>query len=192
MTNQISQDQDKIDEYLRVIQERILSPIQETDVKNYSTATLLLLFAAIDGLGKLLHPEDEAGSNKRIRGFLDYMGGGYEIYKKELLALRNSLVHNAINVASFLSRTEMGYDKHLKKMGSDDFIHVNTMVMYKDFVSAFNRFQVDFKDDKKMIKRAADRLEWREATEPLEWGENNPLDTPTPTLPPPVEFIYAK
>jgi hypothetical protein len=66
------------------------------------------------------------------------------------------------------------------------------MVMYKDFVSAFNRFQVAIKNDKKMMKRAADRLEWREATDPLEWGENNSLGTPTPTPPPPVEFIYAK
>jgi hypothetical protein len=195
MSDQNSQDQDKIDEYLRVIQERILAPIQKTEIRDYSTATLLLLFAAIDGLGKLLHPNDKAGSNARIREFLDYMGDGYEIHKEELLALRNSLVHNAINVASFLSRTEVGRNQHLKKMGADDFIHVNTRVMYEDFVSAFSRFQADIKDDLKMMKRAADQLEWRETADRLEWGEDNPLDhvnIATPTPPPPVEFIYAK
>jgi hypothetical protein len=57
MSDQTSQDQDKdkIDEYLHVIDERILAPIQKTEVRYYCTATLLLLFAAIDGLGKLLH-----------------------------------------------------------------------------------------------------------------------------------------
>ena len=116
MPDQTSEEQEKIDEYLRVIKERILAPIQKTDVRRYSTATLLLLFAAIDGLGKLLHRNNTAGSNQRILGFLDYMGGGYRVHKKELLSLRNSLVHNAINVASFLSQTEMGRDTHLKKM----------------------------------------------------------------------------
>ncbi len=193
MPDQNSQDSDKIDEYLRVIRERILTPIQNTEIRNYSTATLLLLFAAIDGLGKLLHPSDKAGSNARIRGFLDYMGDGYEIHKEELLALRNSLVHNAINVASFLSRTEVARGQHLKKMGADDFIYVNTRVMYEDFISAFSRFQTDIKNNLELMKRAADRLEWRETADRLEWGEANPLDHPnTPTPPPPVEFIYAK
>jgi 3-oxoacyl-ACP reductase-like protein len=75
MSSQTSQDQDKIDEYIRVIQERILEPIQETEAKQYCTATLLLLFAAIDGMGKLLHHNSRAGSNQRIRRFLEYMGG---------------------------------------------------------------------------------------------------------------------
>jgi hypothetical protein len=118
------------------------------------------------------------------------MGGDYKIHKKELLNLRHSLVHNAINVASFLSQTEMGGDHHhLKKMGAADFIYVNTMVMYKDFVDAFRRFCDDIKENPAMMKRAADRLEWRE------WREDNPMDypnSPTPTPPPPVQFIYAK
>ena len=122
MSDQTSQDQDKIDKYLEVIQERILAPIQKTEIRHYCTATLLLLFAAIDGLGELLHPDNTAGSNARIREFLDYMGGDYKVHKKELLNLRNFLVHNAINVASFLSQTEIGSDQHLKKMGAADFI----------------------------------------------------------------------
>jgi hypothetical protein len=116
------------------------------------------------------------------------MDGDYKVHKKELLILRNSLVHNAINVASFLSQTEMGRDQHLKKMGTADFIYVNTVVMYEDFVDAFSRFRADIKHDLAMMKRAADRLEWR---------EDNPVDhldmnIATPTPPPPVQFIYAK
>lgn len=193
MYDQTSQDQAKIAEYLRVIEERILAPIRKTEVRDYSTATLLLLFAAIDGLGKLLHPNNKAGSNERIRGFLDYMGGNYKLHKKELLALRNSLVHNAINVASFLSRAEIGNDQHLKKMSPTDFIYVNTMVMYEDFVNTFGRFQTDIQNDLVMMKRAADRLEWKETADSLELGENNSLNhLNSPTPPPPIEFIYAK
>ena len=186
MSEQTSQDHDKINAYLDLIQERILAPIQKTEVRHYCTATLLLLFAAIDGLGKLLHSNNQAGVSARISRFLDYMGGDYKVHKKELLNLRHSLVHNAINVASFLSQTEMGSDQHLKKTGATGLIYVNTTVMYKDFVEAFKRFHADIKDDPAMIKRAAGRLEFR---------DDNPahdLNIPTPTPPPPVQFIYAK
>jgi hypothetical protein len=189
--DQISDDQEKIDEYLRVIHERILTPIQTTAVRRYSTATLLLLFAAIDGVGKLLHHNSSAGSNQRILRFLDYMGGGYSTHKKELLRLRNSLVHNAINVASFLSRTETGHDLHLRKVGADDFIHVNTVAMYEDVARAIERFHTQIQIDTAMMKRAADRLEWRETADRLEGVDEN-LSAVTPTPPTPVEFIIAK
>jgi hypothetical protein len=114
------------------------------------------------------------------------MGGDYKVHKKELLKLRNFLVHSALNVESFLSQTEMAGDQHLKKVGAADFIYVNTMVMYDNFVGAFRRFRDDIKHNPAMVKRAADRLEWR---------EDNPVDylnILTPTPPPPVQFIYAK
>ena len=194
MSNQMSEDLEKIDEYLSVIQKRILAPIQNTGIQRYCTVTLLLLFAAMDGLGKLLVPDDTAGPNQRIRGFLDYMSGDYEVSKKELLSLRHSLVHNAINVESFLSHTEIGGDWHLKKIGAD-LIYVNTMVMYKDFVDSFTRFRSEIQHDLVMMRRAADRLAWVETADPLEWGKDNPpdqMDNATPTPPPPVRFIYAK
>lgn len=189
MSDQTSEDQDKIDGYLDIVQERILAPIQNTEIRHYCTTTLLLLFAAIDGLGKLLDPDDRARPNQRIRGFLDYMGADYQVYKRELLELRHSLVHNAINVESFLSHTEIGGDQHLKKTGAAGFIYVNTMVMYKDFVDVFKRFRSEIQRDPIMMKRAADRLEWR---------EDNAFDNPDipdiakPSPPAPVQFIYAR
>jgi hypothetical protein len=189
MSDKTSEDQDKIDGYLDIIQERILAPIRKTEIRCYCTATLLLLFAAIDGLGKLLDLDAKAGSNKRIRGFLDYMGGDYKVHKKELLKLRNSLVHNAINVESFLSQIEIGDDQHLKKVGAAGLIYVNTTVMYRDFAKAFKRFRAEIQSDPVVMKRVADRLEWREDN-PLD-GLDSP-DIATPSPPPPVQFIYAK
>ena len=189
MFDQISDNQMKVDEYLTIIQDRILAPIQRTEIRDFCTATLLLLFAAIDGVGKLIHPNITAGSNERIRYFLDYMGGDYSARKKELLKLRNSLVHNAINVESFLSHTEIGVDQHLKKMGSAEFIYVNTTIMHKDFVDAFQRFRSEIQSDQNKLQRAANRLEWREDNA---WNSQEVPDMAVPSLPPPVEFIYAR
>jgi hypothetical protein len=189
MSEHIFENQKKVDEYLNVIQDRILAPIKNTDIGNSCTAVLLLLFAAIDGLGKLIDPDDKACPSQRIRCFLVYMGGDYGVYKKELLILRHSMVHNAINVESFLSHTKMGADQHLKKMGTADFIYVNTMKMFIDFEEVFKRFRAEIQHDPIMLKRAADRLEWREDNA---WSGIDTLDVPIPSLPPSVEFIYAK
>jgi hypothetical protein len=114
------------------------------------------------------------------------MGENYMNRKKELLDLRHSLVHSAINVASFLSQTEMGSDQHLKRMGSGGFIYVNTTIMYHDFVRAFERLREELKKDGPKMKRAAERLEWKEDD-----CQDQYLEIPT-TPPPPVEFIWAK
>lgn len=148
--------------------------------------TLLLLFAAIDGLGKLIHDDDKAPPSKRIGVFLDYMGDNYRTCKKELLNLRNSLVHNAINVASFMSNDEIGSDKHLTTIGSTDFFYVNTKTMYQDFIRAFEGLREEFENDYAKLSRAAQRLKWEEVD-----VEDHNLDV-SPSPPPPVQFIYAR
>jgi hypothetical protein len=189
MFDTMSDDEEKVSEYLTVIQDRILAPIHRTEVREFCTATLLLLFAAIDGLGKLIHANPKAGSNERIRSVLDFMGGDYSIRKEELLKLRNSLVHSAINVESFLSHTEISTDRHLNKIGAADFIYVNTMTMYSDFVATFQRFRDEIKHDPVKLQRASNRLVWREDNA---WESQDFGDKAVPSLPPSVEFIYAK
>jgi hypothetical protein len=146
----------------------------------------LLLFAAIDGLGKLIHDNPRAGSNDRIRAFLDYMGGSYSEREEDLLGLRNSLVHNAINVASYMSQTETESDQHLRRIGSGGFIYVNTSVMYNDFVNAFERLQDEFNNNEQLMSSSASRLEWIE--DDIEDQDFDLVGTP----PPPVEFIWAR
>jgi hypothetical protein len=186
MSDESSPNQQKVMEYFRVIQERILLPIEKTEIREFCTATLLLLFAAIDGLGGLLHSRKGAGSNARIRRFLEYMGADYSAKKSQLLALRNFLVHSAISAESFLSKTEMGCDHHLKTVGAAGFMYVNTSLMYDDFIKAFVRFRADIESDSALMNRAADRLEWRDDQA---WNEE---DGPQPSPPPPVEFIFRK
>ena len=117
------------------------------------------------------------------------MGGYYKIRKKVLSSLWNSLVHNAINVESYLSQTETASDQHLKKIGAAGFIYVNTMIMYKDFEDAFEQFTDDIQHNPELMKRAADRLVLKED------DALDKLDYPggvTPSLPPPVQFISTK
>jgi len=190
--NQHGQVGDKVDEYLRIIQERILAPIKRTEIQSSCTATLLLLFAAIDGLGKLLHPKDTAGVTFRINKFLDYMGGEYAVHKQELSKLRNSLVHNAINVESYmsnLSEFEINSDLHLKKIGDADFIYVNTVIMANDFEKAFTRFKLNIQNDPVLKERADNRLKWAEV-DPDDIPENSNAARPSPA--PPVEFLRTK
>jgi hypothetical protein len=190
MTEKALMDQEKIDEYFHIIEERILAPLQNTDIQKYCTATLLILFAAIDGLGKLLHPKDKANPGERTRAFLDYMGENYKdgFCKDKLWILRNSLAHNAINVESFLSHADIGIDQHLKKVGVSNIIYVNTTVMNQDVRNAFERFKIEIKANPKMMKCAADRLQWRTETE-----DNLSVDLiAQPSPPAAVGFIYAR
>jgi hypothetical protein len=188
-------DLGKIDEYLNVIQKRVIAPIQSADLQGSCTATLLLLFAAIDGLGRLLDPTGSANVHNRITGFLKYMGGGYAANAEDLYTLRNSLAHNAINVESILSHAELDSYHHLMKLGVDNLLYVNTTVMYQDFQRSFDQFRSELQGDPVMMRHAAIQLEWVEIDDPLEAGERNASDQmkiPTGTQPPPIRFIRTK
>lgn len=189
MSDRILNDQEKIDEYFSIIQERILKPLQETEVRQYCTATLLILFAAIDGLGNLLHPKDYARPKQRIKQFLVYMGGDYKVRNKELVQLRNSLVHESLNVDTFLSYVKEGGNQHLQELGAAGFIYVNTSDMYKDFVNAFEKFRKEIYLDPVMMKRAADRLKVL-VIDPSSYPDTQ--DITTPSAPSPITFIFKK
>jgi len=136
-----------------------------------------------------------AGPRDRIIGFLNYMGGGYAAHTEELDALRNSLVHNAINVESILSRAEPDSHRHLTRLGASGLLYVNTAIMCQDFQRVFNQFRSQLQNDPEMVMRAANQLAWVELGDPLEAGGNNTpdqMDSPTPTHPPPIRFIRAR
>ena len=102
-----SESERKIDAYLMVIEGRILAPIQKTEIQDYCTASLLLLFSAIDGLGKLIHPSPKAGNQARIGEFLAYMGPKYATHKKELIKLNHRIVERLKFLESARRHKEM-------------------------------------------------------------------------------------
>ena len=156
--NQKPSNEDKIDVYFEYIENRILQPIQNTSIKDYCTASLLIVFAAIDGVGQLLYPYDNAGSNERIKYFLDYMGGKYKDHQKEILKLRNSIVHNGLNVDFYLTHTGTIDDPILENLGPAGFILMNTSAMCEDVIKKCKQAHDDILHDPTKLILAANRL----------------------------------
>lgn len=114
------------------------------------------------------------------------MGPAYGAVKAELWELRNSLVHNAINVESFLSHTDVPAGPHLTKMGASGFVYVDTQIMCRDFESAFKRFRAELQQDRAKCKDVADRLKLK-TEEPWDIASGGPA--PSQAL---IEFVTVR
>lgn len=180
---------DKINTYFVIIDKRIITPIKETDIKKSCTATLVLLFAAVDSLGKLTCPEkDYESSRRRFKFFLKRMGRDYEKNSDALWRMRNSLVHNAVNLESYMFATSKGdfrYE-HLSTRGPNGFIYINTTTFFCDFCKAIRELMEQIYNDMELLKRAANRLE-RLSEAPQDYSEDQIVG---PTPPAPVGFIH--
>jgi hypothetical protein len=180
------QNRSKVGEYLELVEDRVLKPLASDAVQQSCSTTLLLVFATVDALGKLIHPSATAGPGKRFRHFLGFLGTEYKERSKELWDLRNALVHNVINVESYLSSTELEGWVHLQRIGGSGLIYVNSHLASRDLAEAFGRVKMLLETNKYEAQRATDRLEWVENTQQGVGSE------PVPTPPPPVKFIQAQ
>ena len=181
-----TENRSKVGEYLDLVEARMLKPLDSEAVQQSCSTTLLLVFATVDGLGKLIDLDAHAGPGVRFRTFLRFMGAEYEERCEELWKLRKALVHNAINVESYLSSTELEGWAHLKRIGGSGLMYVNTGLASRNLVEAFGRLKVLLHTDDVVARRAADRLEWVEDTQES-LGEEA-----LPTQPPQVQFVYAR
>jgi hypothetical protein len=93
-----TESRSKVAEYLDLVETRVLRPLSSDAVQNSCSTTLLLVFATIDALGKLTHPDLNAKAGPRFRKFLSFLGTGYQERSTELWKLRNALVHNVMGV----------------------------------------------------------------------------------------------
>jgi len=150
----------KINEYFYLIDRHILKPIEDRLIDTSCYATIILLFAAIDSLGKLMHPNSKAGAGLRFKYFISSLGKNYEKNKDLLWELRNSLMHNALNSISFFASTYMGEDEHLEYYGPNNMIYINTRKFFRDFKRRFKRTKDIILNDKLEIARIANRLDW--------------------------------
>ncbi|MFA6293478.1 MAG: hypothetical protein WC637_16960 [Victivallales bacterium] len=182
----MSDDRQKVDAYLEMIQDHVLSPIQGTDLKESCTATVLLIFGSIDGLGKLTHPEDLAGAGKRFKWYLrTFMRPEYGTHCDALYTLRCSLAHNALNFTSFISKTRMGEQHHLEFDSTLGYVFVSSAVLTRDFDASLRKLDEELNKDTKLITRAASRLHWLEDNTYAYWSQ---FSTP----PGPIPFINLK
>jgi len=179
------EDKSKVEQYLALVETRVLKALSSDAVQQSCSTTLLLAFATVDALGKLTHPRAKAGVGERFQYFLDFMGTGYGERAEELWKLRNALVHNVINVESYLSSTDIEGWAHLQTLGGSGLIYVNTSLLSSDLKNAFGRVKDLLATDNSAAQRAAKRLKWIDNMPQAVRGE------PIPTPPPQVQFVFA-
>src|SRR5258707_14781463 len=103
-------DEKKVGDYLKAIEDFVIDPVQKGPVGEHCIASLLLIFAALDGLARLTDPDPKANVADRFRNFVGTLGTDYEAKKAELYELRNALAHNALNAGTFISQAALGVD----------------------------------------------------------------------------------
>lgn len=172
-------------EYLRVIRQHVIHPLEMTAVAHSCFAAALLIFSSIDGLGKLIHSNDKAGSEERFKEFLSWLGSEYSALKDELWRLRNTLVHSAMNVACFMSKTDDARGEHLEQ--DRGFVFIHTVRLLEDFKSAINKLEAKFQMDATLLQRAESRLVWDSINE-HGWRGGGVMPTP----PPGIRFVRER
>lgn len=195
MSNMSADETEKVDAYFKIIDERIIAPIQNTDVKKSCTATLALLFAAIDGLGTLTcqdkYYNNKKGSNKkRFESFLKRIGNKYVKNSNTVWKIRCGLVHSGVNLESYMfatSESDFGFE-HLSTRGPNGFLYIDTTKFFSDFCQAKRELREEISKNEELLKLSANRLEWL-SEDPQEYSEDEIL---RPSPPPSVEFIHLR
>lgn len=178
-----SEEQRIVTACLALIQEHVLDPLKYPELRKSCLATLLPLFAAIDGLGRLTHDDDDAGVGERFCFFLRRLGSDYIGKESRVYKLRNSLAHSALNEAAFMSHSWLGDDEHLNySTPPSKHIFVSTNQLHADFSRAFHTLKTDFSRDENLLQRAARRLRWVDYDPASHWPQ---FSTP----PGPVDFV---
>lgn len=174
----------KVDEYMGTMGRYVVASMAKPENRRSCIAVLFLVFAGVDGLGKLVHPNTAAGVGDRFKDFLPRLGPPYcaADIRKRLYKLRCDLVHNALHSAAFLSAAENygSIYQHLSTTPQGS-IYVNTEAFYTDFCHAFDQLKVEFAQDKCLLNEAGRRLKRQWFTPSEDWGDTTP--------PGPIDFV---
>jgi hypothetical protein len=184
-STQVNYENSATREYLDVIREHVIRPLESTTVAESCFAAAMLIFGAMDGLGRLIHPDDHAGAGVRFKAFLPRLGAHYQTCSSELWKLRNSLSHSAMNVACFMSKIEDARGKHLESVRGYLFIHTKRLL--EDFKNAFHQLEQEMRTCTVLLQRAESRLE-RADIAPAPWRYETVYATP----PGPISFVQEK
>src|ERR1035441_5213079 len=102
-STQVNYENSATREYLDVIREHVIRPLESTTVAESCFAAAMLIFGAMDGLGRLIHPDDHAGAGVRFKAFLPRLGAHYQTCSSELdrKSTRLNSSHLGISYAVF-------------------------------------------------------------------------------------------
>ena len=182
----------KFKNFINLLEKRTINSIDNLDIKESCTATLLLLFAAVDSLSKItcsddqydLYKKNKGGNKSRFKGFLDkVMGNEYAVCKDDIYELRNDIVHTGINTNVILSKSQ-DHKKHLIK-SSDGYLWINTNQFLDDVKKAIEQIKNDIDVKGRFYQNAKDRIRNFNIIEVEE-----PHDTPSPSPGPEDEPFY--
>jgi len=176
--------QSKTTEYFNAIQCHVIEPLRTSAVADHCFAAALLIFGAIDGLGRLIHPDRDALPGVRFKAFLPRLSSNYAPHAEAIWKLRNALAHNAVNVAVFMSKAEGAELHHLEEDRGHIFVH--TRELANDFRASFDSLISELEQDRKLADRVENRLDYAELTDPS-WRK---MDVKT-TEPPPIKFVQG-
>jgi hypothetical protein len=159
----MDKEETKINDFLSFIEKRIIDPIDEININESCTATILLIFAAIDSLSKITCGDKEfelykekRGNKNRFVGFLEgAMNKKYNKFKEEIYDLRNDIVHTGINAKAILSK-DVHNVKHLQKVNG--YLWINTKQFFKDFTETFEKIKTDIRNKGTFYINAKNRL----------------------------------
>jgi len=168
-----------------VIRRHVIEPLETTGVHESCFAAAMLIFSSVDGLGMLIHSDSNAHPGARFKCFLMRMGQKYAALDEQLWKLRCSLVHSAMNVACFMSKTDDARGEHLEV--SHDHVFVQTALLLLDFKTAVEHLEAEFRTDSSLLERAESRLEWAEIQR-SGWRDGGPPTTP----PPGIHFVAER
>lgn len=147
----------KSERYVQSIWEHVVRPLDSTALSESCFASCMMLFACIDGLGKLLHPSANAKVNERFKYFLsDWMRGLYAERQTLVWELRNNLDHNAIAALTYLSSLSDSTHAHLDADNGNLFINTRQFLM--DFQTSLEFVERRLTDDCELLNQAESRL----------------------------------
>ena len=149
-------------DYFKELDEHIVGRIRDGKVGDSCFAAVMFICAAIDSLGCLIAPSKVRHKpGPRFRYVVkEFFPSGYHQRQKRLWALRNDLMHNALNVACFLAATQEADvpRKHLAFVPDTPYLFVDTSVFHRDLCAAIEGVQ-SFLQNASEAKMALNRLE---------------------------------
>lgn len=178
----MDKDDKKIYDFIDTLKGRTIHRIDNSDIKESCTATLLLIFAALDSLSKITCSEQEfeafkrreRGENRaRFTGFLDkVMGDKYTKFKCEIYELRNDIVHTGINQKTILSKSSHD-NRHLEEVNGA--LWINTKQFLDDFKLAVEQICTNIQNKGAYYQNAMERIN---AFKIIEIDERQDMPTP--------------
>ncbi len=170
---------EKINNFINLLIERTIDQIDNTDIKESCTATLLLIFAAIDSLSKITSDDKvyKQGSGARFKSFLENnLENKYSVIKDEIYDLRNDVVHTGIATKVVLSKNQDN-TKHLEKVNG--YLWINTNQFLDDFKVALEKIIAEIQKKDTFFQKAMSRLNEFNIIK-LDEEQDMPVPTPGP------------